>query len=405
MNYIKPNSKVSIIQCDGKNIEEKINQLIDMLGNFKKLINENIILIKPNLVWPVESGTGIITDSRIVEALTKIVLEYNPKKVIIGEGCGVGYMVRKDAEINTFNNFKISGILNVAKKYGVKLIDLNKDYKVQIELNNYFVMKKFNIAKTLLDADVKISVPVLKTHGQATITCSLKNMKGALPGAEKRLTHKVGLEKAIVDLNRITKPDFSLVDAIRGMQGMWRYPEDVVDMNLMVAGYDPVSVDTVCSILMGIDPSKVLHLKLAQEANLGNSDLSKIQVLGENPSKLARRFITYFEAVKEGYPFLSLIENNACTGCIGEIRNMLGFLDNSGLIKSINKLQVITGNPQKIPEEDTTSIVIGKCAYKYRDRGTFIPGCPPHGKEIALNVCRLLNLNEKKLLETIRKIE
>jgi hypothetical protein len=84
---------------------------------------------------------------------------------------------------------------------------------------------------------------------------------------------------------------------------------------------------------------------------------------------------------------------------------MIGFLYNSGQIKSIKKLQVITGNPQEIPKEYNTNVVVGKCAHIHRDKGLFIPGCPPHGKEIALNICRLLNLDESKLIETIRGVE
>ena len=398
-------SKVSIVKVDDEKVDKAVRKAVEMVGGFKNLINEKrSVLIKPNLVWPEKSGTGITTDSRVIEAVTKLVLEYYPKRVVIGEGCGLGYFVREARERDTMINFRVSGTMDVAERLGVDLIDLNKDDKVEVKVPNAFVMKKFRVAKTALDADVRISVPVLKTHSQSTITCSLKNMKGALPGVEKRLTHKLGLERGIVDLNMVIKPHFALVDAIRGMQGIWRHPQDTVKMDLILAGSDPVAVDSVCSRLMGFDPSKILYLKLAQEANLGVSDTLKIKVVGEKLENVTRKFLTYFEVIRSRYPSISVIESKACTGCIGEIRNMVGFLENSGLMSQLNDLKVITGSPEVIPEEGE-KIIVGKCAEKYKDLGFFVPGCPPHGREIALAVCRKFNLDEQVLLETIKQVE
>jgi len=44
------------------------------------------VLIKPNTVKPAKSGSGIVTDARLIEAVTKLVLERNPRGVVIGEG-------------------------------------------------------------------------------------------------------------------------------------------------------------------------------------------------------------------------------------------------------------------------------------------------------------------------------
>ncbi len=66
-------------------------------------------------------------------------------------------------------------------------------------------MHTFKVARTAYEADVIVDLPV-KTHSRTGITCGLKNIrKGVLPGYEKRRTHTLGLDRGIVDLNRVMK--------------------------------------------------------------------------------------------------------------------------------------------------------------------------------------------------------
>jgi uncharacterized protein (DUF362 family) len=126
----------------------------------------------------------------------RIVEELGAGRIVIGEGAAVGYDfpgIRDTSEA-----FRVSGTERVAQECGVELIDMNKDKPVEVELPDAYVMRRFRVAKTALEADVIISVPVLKTHNRTAITCGLKNMKGVLPGLEKRMSHRCGLDRAIV---------------------------------------------------------------------------------------------------------------------------------------------------------------------------------------------------------------
>jgi len=55
-------------------------------------------------------------------------------------------------------------------------------------------------------------------------------MKGVMPGPEKKKTHQLGLELAIADLNSVVKPHFTVVDGLVGMEGLWEYPDDCVNL-------------------------------------------------------------------------------------------------------------------------------------------------------------------------------
>lgn len=83
---------VPIVRVDESGIEPAVRKAIDLAGGLQEKIRaDSRVIIKPNLCWPEPSGTGLITDCRMTEAVTKIVLELGPKSVLIGEDSSAGY--------------------------------------------------------------------------------------------------------------------------------------------------------------------------------------------------------------------------------------------------------------------------------------------------------------------------
>ncbi len=394
---------VSIVRVQDEDIEGAVRSAAKQAGGLDTLIGRgSTVLIKPNVLRPLESGTGILTDARVTEAVVKIAKERNPRRIIIGEGASVGYDFPDFRD--TLDAFKMSGTEDVAQRCGVELIDLNRDQTVEVEIPDAYVMKKFTVAKTALEADVIISVPVLKTHVRTAITCSLKNMKGILPGLEKRRTHQCGLDRAIVDLNKAVKPHFTVVDAVNCMEGTWEYPRDRVNLNLVVAGADPVAVDTTCARIMRLDPAMVLHIQLAQEKGLGTADPSQIEVRGLRVEEVARRFRPYSEVFRSRFGTVTLIEKDACTGCMGEIYSTFVYLREAGYDGKLGELTVIMGRPEEIPKVRGKPLVVGRCANQYREIGIFVPGCPPHGTTITDKACVALDIDQDRVRAAIEEL-
>jgi len=119
---------------------------------------------------------------------------------------------------------------------------------------------------------------------------SLKNMMGAV--TPKGSIHNPLSEK-IVDLVSIIKPSVAVIDGIIAGEGHETSGNPVV-MNIVIAGTDPVAVDAVGSAVMGIPPSTVKHLRLAEERGLGTCNLDRIEVVGEPIEKVRRKFRTSF---------------------------------------------------------------------------------------------------------------
>jgi len=236
------------------------------------------ILIKPNYINSKPPSTGITTDSRVIEGIVKFLRERNINDISIGEGSGFS---------DTFEAFKNTGVDEVAERYGVKLIDLNKDEFVEVYPPNPLSLKKVRVAKTALES-VVVSVPKLKPHRIATVTLSLKNMMGTL--ASKGTMHAgLSLSENIADLASILKPSISVIDGIIAGEGH-ETSGNPVEMNLIIAGTDPVAVDAVGTAVMGIEPTEVKHLVLAEKKGLGTCKLEEITILGESIENVKRKF-------------------------------------------------------------------------------------------------------------------
>jgi len=271
-------SRVAIIR--GTNpVETTVKALETIETDVDSVISgKKPILIKPNYINSKHPSTGITTDSRVIEGIVKFLRVRKMEEITIGEGSGFA---------DTFQAFEIAGVDKVAERWNVKLVDLNKDEFVEVNPPNSLSLKKVRVAKTAVECII-ISVPKLKPHRIATVTLSLKNMMGAL--ASKGSMHMgTSLSENIADLASILKPSISVIDGIIAGEGH-ETSENPIEMNLIIAGTDPVAVDAVGAAVMGIRPTDVKHLLLAEKKGLGTCHLEQITVLGEPIEKVKRKF-------------------------------------------------------------------------------------------------------------------
>ncbi|MFH0897311.1 MAG: DUF362 domain-containing protein [Candidatus Bathyarchaeota archaeon] len=268
-------SRVAIVK--GSDPIEMTIRSLEMIQVSDFLSAGKPFLIKPNYINSQHPSTGITTDARVVEGIVKFLKERKVEDITIGEGSGWG---------DTFQAFKVAGIDSVAERWGVKLIDLNKDEFVEVTTPNPLSLKRISVAKTALERII-ISVPKLKVHGNATVTLSLKNMMGAL--AFKGTMHDGQLSKNIADLASILKPSIAVIDGIIAAEGHETRGRSV-SMNVVITGTDPVAVDAVGSAVMGISPESVKHIRFAEEKKLGTCNIKEITVLGETVENVKRKF-------------------------------------------------------------------------------------------------------------------
>ena len=150
---------------------------------------------------------------------------------------------------------------------------------------------------SVLDADIVVSLPKLKTHHWAGMTCGMKNLFGVVPGAvygwPKNVLHFHGISNAIVDLTATIRPALVIVDAVVSMEGDGPIMGKPRATGFLAMGTDPVAVDATCARAIGLDPARLQYLADASEF-LGNADERRVRHRGERPD----RFRFSFEVIE-----------------------------------------------------------------------------------------------------------
>jgi uncharacterized protein (DUF362 family) len=383
------NTKVSIVK-GSKNPQEKeirqmVEQSIKLIGGIDDIISKgDKVLIKPNIAYEIKPGETEVSDPRIAKAICDILIDMGAKP-IIAESSAAGV----DGEAA----FKASGYYDL-RDQGYEVINLKLPNTKKITLDNPKgkVLKKVKVWALAKEVDAIINLPVIKTHDHLPATLSLKNMKGLLIDTEKKnFHHKYGLSQAIADLNLVLKPNLTIMDGIFCREGLGYPFSDEIEMDLIIAGKDPVAVDTVTLMIMEIDPLKQEHAVLAEKHGIGTMDLNKIEVVGNKIADVKRKFKNPEEALKlmlNINDFEILSSDTTCTGCRGMMFYFLKSMSDQGKLDELKNFTFVVGLHDKLPEglDKDKTILVGACTKKFKDLGRYVEGCPPLGSDVASKV-------------------
>ena len=263
-------SKVSIVRVKGTSVSPEVGRAIDLLGGID-VQDEDHILIKPNLCDLISSQAGATTDPTVVGGIIEYLRrKANPRITIIESDHWVA-----DAE----TEFKCLGYYDLAEQMGVETKNLSKlpRRRVNIPFPSYY--NEISIPEIFFEADVFVSVAKLKTHYFEGISGVLKNQFGCIPQRMKATYHPF-LSDIIAALNIMIRPDLSIVDGIVAMEGLGPTGGDPKKLNVILAGFDPVAVDSVIARIAGFSPTEIPHLLKAKNLGVGKFPLDE-EVLGD----------------------------------------------------------------------------------------------------------------------------
>ena len=296
-----PASRVALTAGDDR-ADNTFRGLREFGPQVARAIGDRLVVIKPNNVSIDIQLAATHADclEGILEFLKSIGKLDN---VVIAESAANG------PTMDGFSNF---GYLKVAEKYGAKVMDLDQEGTETVHVFNQtdFRPRAVRMSQLLLDPNSYIiSAARMKTHDQVVATLSLKNIvfgapvkdlgfswgKGRIPGkvSQKPIAHGGGIRAInynLFDLSRRLHPDLAVIDGHRGMQGYGPTRGTAVDHRVTVISPDWLAADRVGVELMGIDFAKIGYLNYCAQANMGQADLKKIEVLGEPIARHVRSY-------------------------------------------------------------------------------------------------------------------
>lgn len=267
---------VDLVAVLGGEPEEMFRKAIAELGGIKEFIRPGQkVVIKPNIGWdktPEQAGN---TNPKLVAEITRQCFEAGASEVVVFDHTCDDWK----------KTYKTSGIEAAAIEAGAKVVpaDLDSYYK-KVSLPQGKSLKEAQIHQAILDCDVWINVPILKHHGGANLTISMKNYMGIV--WDRRYFHSNNLQQCIADICTYDKkPVLNVVDAYRivktnGPRG--RSEADVVLTKGLFISQDIVAVDTAAANFFNqvekMPLESVAHLANGEALKLGTMDLSSLNI-------------------------------------------------------------------------------------------------------------------------------
>jgi uncharacterized protein (DUF362 family) len=289
------------------NGDNRTDNIFRALKSLEKEIAQSIgnrrVVIKPNNVSPTNQLASTHADALagILEFLKSI-------------GKLDNLIIAESAFSNTLQSFQNFGYNTVADKYKVKLVDLDQEKYQTIMAFDETDAKPHPVRVSSIltnQADnFIISACMLKTHNFAVATMSNKNIilgsalklpslngggrgGGFGGGSDKPILHGGGAHGININLSMLAPmlhPSLSIIDGFEGMEGNGPINGSRVDHRVCVVSTDYLAADTVGATLMGIDPANIGYLTYLAAAKAGESDLTKMEILGEPVAKLAKKY-------------------------------------------------------------------------------------------------------------------
>ncbi|MBN1798785.1 MAG: DUF362 domain-containing protein [Spirochaetales bacterium] len=334
-------SVVSIVKCPDyyyKNVEDAVEQSINNIGGLDDIIKKgDKVLLKINLTDIKEPNKAVTTHPSIVKAVAKKIKELGAH-VLLGEssGCyqwklwnsirqkirgkfykmdyetasnfftemrklenpydivdltlkGRPLFTLEDLEIDSISNeiFAPTGMRKVAEEIGAECVSFDAEQWIEAPFPQGEFLKKVLVSKSLLDADVVVSLPKLKTHDLMWYTGAIKNFLGIVPGGQKSRYHEVAyatgnMGEMLVDIFQFVKPKLVINDGIVGMEGEGPLEGKPRKIGVVLAGKDLVAADAVACAIINMDPLDVATTRIAAQRGLGVGDIKKIKIAGES---------------------------------------------------------------------------------------------------------------------------
>lgn len=381
---------------------ESVRKVIELIDGFKNVPIDGKIFIKPNLVyWNRHCDFpkwGMLTTSRVMEDVVKLLNEYGVKDITIGDGIITDDPNDRETPKDAFEKL---GYNLLKERYGVKLYDTFDRPFEKIELREGVSVK---MNSDMLHSDFLIDIPVLKTHAQCVVSLGIKNLKGLINIPSRKKFHgadpKFNLHYNVAQLANKIPPSLTVIDGIYTLERGPTFDGKAHRSNILLGSTDILSADLVGAKLLGIAPQDVPHLVQAAKDRDRLVDLSDIEIKGESIEKLAKphdwEFIyennntlplSYARAGIGGISYPKYDET-MCTFCSFYNGVILVAIKEAWKGEDFDNIEILTGKIVEPTPGMNKTILLGQCQYnKNKDHPDIkecipIKGCPPEVEDI-----------------------
>jgi uncharacterized protein (DUF362 family) len=252
---------------------------LDILGGISRFVKKGQrVILKPNMSFTRTPEFGATTHPQVVATVAQACMEAGAQQVLV-----LDHTLHR-AELC----LERTGIREACKDIsGVHVLALQeRKFFREIKIPQGKVLDRVEVMKEVLDSPVLINIPVAKSHSATGVSMGIKGLMGLI--WDREIFHsQVNMNQALADLATVIKPQLTILDATRALtSGGPGGPGEVKKPNLIIAGIDPVAVDSYgVSVVpwygQNFKGRQVEHLQIAHQRGLGKIDIEQSKVLKE----------------------------------------------------------------------------------------------------------------------------
>ena len=258
----------------------KLEQLLAPLGGMAAIVKPgDRVLLKPNLLTGARPTKECVTRPEIVYCVAELV-KASGGKPFMGDSPAFG---------SAYGVAKANGYLPWLEKAGMPVQELHGQ-RYATAANGEFA--HLRLSKEVMNADVVINLPKVKSHVQLTLTLGVKNLFGCVPGKMKAWWHmEAGKDRdrfatMLVETARAIAPQLTIVDGIIGHEGNGPSSGEPRALGILGATTNVFALDRALIEILGASPAEIPTV--AQSQRLGCCpSWSDIEFVGQHPEELA----------------------------------------------------------------------------------------------------------------------
>lgn len=252
---------------------------IESMGGISRFVKKGQrVILKPNMSFSRAPEIGATTHPLVVSTVARICIEAGAQEVLVLDHT----LHRPELCLEK------TGIREACKNIpGVHVFTVqDRRFFREIKIPNGKVLERVEVIKDVLESHVLINIPVAKSHSTTGVSLGIKGLMGLIRDRES-FHSRYNINQAIVDLASVIKPQLTILDASRALtSGGPGGPGEVKKPNLIIAGTDPVAVDSYgVSVVPWYGQTfkghQVAHLIAAHQRGLGKIDIDQLNILKE----------------------------------------------------------------------------------------------------------------------------
>ncbi len=260
-----------LVAVKGTNPAAMFDEGINSIGGMAEFVKPGqTVVVKPNIGWDAKPERAANTNPELIGRIIKRCYEAGAKSVNVFD--------------NTCDEWKKcyanSGIEKEVKNAGGSIIPGNSEsYYRDVQISEGIILTEAKVHRLILDSDVFINVPILKSHSSTKLTIAMKNLMGVV--WDRRWWHQNDLHQCIADYTTFRKPDLNIIDAYKvmkrnGPRGV--SVEDVIRLDSLIISKNIVAADAAAAKLFGLEPDDIPYIVIANEMGTGTMNLGSLNI-------------------------------------------------------------------------------------------------------------------------------